>query len=97
MARVVHLPDDVAAAVAAQADERGITVDEFVCELVERASRRRALEAFIGGADVPLREMFDIRRAREQLADELLGEHQAISDDFARLQAQPSDYSLDLD
>ena len=78
MATVVHLPDDVAAVVAERADERGVTVAKFICELVERADRRRALETFIGGADVPVHEPFDIHRAREQLADELLGEHYAL-------------------
>lgn len=94
MATIVHLPDDVATAVAERASERGVTVTDFICDLVERADRRRALEAFIGGADMPTSEPFDLHRAREQLADELLDEHAAISDDFADRQAQPSGHSL---
>ena len=97
MATVVHLPDDVAAVVAERADERGVTVAEFIRDLVERADRRRALEAFIGGADMAVHEPFDIHRAREQLADELLGEHEAISDDFARHHVRRAGHSLGLD
>ena len=55
MAMVVQLPDHVAAAAAERAAERGVTVAEFICELVERADRRQALEAFIGDADEPIR------------------------------------------
>ena len=97
MATVVHLPEDVAAVAAERADERGVTVSEFICELVERADRRRALEAFIGGADMPIHEPFDIHGAREQLADELLGEHEAMSAGFARQHAQSPERSLELD
>lgn len=96
MAMVVQLPDHVAAAAAERAAERGVTVAEFICELVERADRRRALEAFIGGADEPLREPFDIHRAREQLAEELLTEHQAISRSFPGGRARSSEGSRGL-
>ena len=89
MTVTVHLSGDAATVVAERASERGTTVDEFVSELVERADRRHALEAFIGGADKPARSPLDIHRAREELADELLSEHQAISDDFARRDKQP--------
>jgi hypothetical protein len=96
MAMVVQLPDHVAAAATERAAERGVTVAEFICELVERADRRQALEAFIGGADEPVREPFDIHSAREQLSAELLTEHQAISEDFARGRAHSSEGSRGL-
>ncbi|WP_420625765.1 hypothetical protein [Candidatus Poriferisodalis sp.] len=93
----VDLPDDVVAVLVERADERGVTVAEFICELVERSDRRRALEALIGSVDAPIEEPFDIHRVREELADELLEEHRAISEDFARRGARSAGRSIGRD
>ena len=97
MAISVHLPDEVAALLSERADERGVSVADFICELLERADRRRALEAFIGSVDLPVDEPFDIHREREEMADELLRKHQAISEDFARRQARSAGRAAGLD
>ncbi len=97
MVMAVHLPDDVAAVLAERADERGVTVAALICALVERSDRRRALETYIGGADGPVRESFDIHRARKELADDLLKEHQAIREDFAGRRARSTGRSAGLD
>ena len=97
MAMAVHLPDEVAGVLCERADERGVTVAEFICELVERSDRRRALETFIGGADEPVHEPFDIHRAREESAGELLKEHQAISEDFAGRRVRSTGHTVGHD
>ena len=48
--------------------------------MAQRLTARQALEAFIGSADGAVGEPFDIHKARAELADELLQEHDALSE-----------------
>ena len=75
----VHLPDAVAAVLEQRAAERGVSVAEFISELVERSHRRRALRGLIGSVDLPVDEPFDIHRARDEMADELLRKQDELS------------------
>lgn len=70
--------------------------DHVAAAAAERVACRRALESFIGGADKPDREPIDIHRAREQFAEELMTEYQAISKDFTRGCARASEESRGL-
>ena len=69
----VHLPDAVAAVLEQRAAERGVSVAEFISELVERSDRRRALRGLIGSVDLPVDEPFDIHRARDECRTNFCG------------------------
>ena len=47
----IEVPDDVAAALAAAAAERGMTVAEFIADLVTDRSERAGLDGFLGCMD----------------------------------------------
>ena len=72
MTTVLRLPDDIAALLEKRASERGLTLTELVSEMARPPRDRRALEAFIGCADMAVDEPFDIHQARADAADELL-------------------------
>ena len=83
MTLTVHLPEEVAARLAAEATRRGITVDDLVAEMVARlpsepasanAGDEDALEAFIGSGASGRTERFDIHDARAELAARKLAE-----------------------
>jgi hypothetical protein len=81
MSTTVHLPDDLAERLAAEAARRGISVDEVAAEaLAARYPQagsdrgRDALEAFIGSGSSGRREPFDIHKARAELAERKLAE-----------------------
>ena len=97
MAPVVHLPDEVAAILTERAAERGLTVPQLISDMVLPPSRPRALDEFIGSASVPVDEPFEIRRARQELADELLADQRDLSADLARRSAPLTGPSIDLD
>jgi plasmid stability protein len=72
----VHLPDELAARLAAESARRGISVEELTAELLgERLPSTGpdnfALDAFIGSGSSGHREPFDIHRARAELAEHL--------------------------
>ena len=94
---MVSLPDDVAALLEENAALRGVTVAEFICELAQLSANRQALEAFIGCADVPVDRPFDIRQARADVADELLGEQDRLSSEPLRDISRNDGLSFDLD
>ena len=85
MTVVVRLPDEVATILEDRATERGLTVPQLITQMVLGPSRRQALEALIGCAEVPDDKLFEIHRARQELADELLKDQNALSADFADL------------
>ena len=89
MPTTVTLSADLVAELDERAAERGITVEELICEFVRGSDRRLALEAFIGGAEGPDGSSLDIRRARAELGDRLSSEHDEWSADFA--QPRPAD------
>jgi hypothetical protein len=71
----VHLSEDLANRLAAEAARRGISVDEVAAEALAARYPRPgsepgydALEAFIGSGSSGQREPFDIRQARIDLA-----------------------------
>ena len=97
MTTVLHLPDDVAALLEARAAERGLTVTELVSEMARRPRRRPALDAFIGCADITVGEPFDLNRARTDLADELLREHDDLSVAHAERSSPRAERSLEVD
>ena len=81
MSQTVHLPDDLARRLTAEAERRGISVDTVVTEaLISRfpepgtAQGRDALEAFIGSGASGRREPFDIHRERARVAKRKLAE-----------------------
>lgn len=79
MASTVHLPEDLAARLAAEADRRGLSMDELLVEIVADrlptiAERSDPLEAFIGCGASGTREPFDIHAARTELAGRKLAE-----------------------
>lgn len=63
----IELPDDVAAALAAAAAERGVTEAELIAELVGD-TRDDELDAFIGVGTSGRTESFDIHAERAGLA-----------------------------
>ncbi|MDE0268112.1 MAG: hypothetical protein OXI96_03625 [Acidimicrobiaceae bacterium] len=84
MATVLELPDDVAALLEEHAVHRGLTVVEFISEVAQRTTPLQALDAFIGSADIPVDGTFDIHRARAEIADELLQEHDEFGESHVR-------------
>lgn len=90
MSVVVHLPDEVAAILEARAAERSITVAQLISDMALPPGDRQALEEFIGCASVPVDQPFDVHRARQEVADELLRDQNDLSAEFARLTAGPS-------
>ena len=90
MSVVVHLPDEVAAILEARAAERSITVAQLISDMALRPGHRQALEEFLGCASVPVDQPFDVQRARQEVADELLRDQNDLSADFTRLTAGPS-------
>jgi len=71
----VNLPEDLAARLAAEANRRGITVDEVLAEMVAaRLPAEDPLEAFIGCGASGRAEPFDIHAARAELATHKLAE-----------------------
>lgn len=76
----VHMSEELAARLAAEATRRGLTVDEVLAEMVARLPSERssqngdALEAFIGCGASGRTEPFDIRAARAELASRKLAE-----------------------
>ena len=94
---VVHLPDEVAAVLEARAVDRGLTVPQLISDMVLRPSRRQALEEFIGCASVAVDQPFDVRRARQEVADELLRDQNDLSTDFGRLPAGSAGRPIDID
>lgn len=68
----MHLPEELAARLAAEASRRGVHVDEVAAELLaaglDRPTADDALEAFIGCGASGQRDPFDIHRARAELA-----------------------------
>jgi len=72
----VHLPEELAARLAAESARLGISVEELTAELLgERLPStgpdNSALDAFIGSGSSGHREPFDIHRARAELAEHL--------------------------
>lgn len=75
MSSSVHLPDDLASRLAAEASRRAVSVDDLAAELLEaQLSTPDALEAFIGCGSSGSTEPFDIRQARNELAARRLAE-----------------------
>ena len=81
MASTVHLPEDLAARLAAEAGRRGLSMDELLVEIVAdrlstvvEPSDPDSLEAFIGCGASGTREPFDIHAARTGLAGRKLAE-----------------------
>lgn len=81
MASTVHLPEDLAARLAVEADRRGLSMDELLVEIVAdrlltvaAPSDPDALEAFIGCGASGTGELFDIHAARTELAGRKLAE-----------------------
>jgi hypothetical protein len=81
MSVTLHVPEDLASRLGAEASRRGITVEELAVEAL--AARfpgeatdlgREALEAFIGSAASGRSEPFDIHQARAELAGRKLAE-----------------------
>ena len=77
----LHLPDELAERLAAEASLRGMSVEELAAEaLAARFAEagsdpgHEALEAFIGSGASGRREPFDIHEARAQLAQHKLAE-----------------------
>lgn len=64
---VIELPDDVAAALAAAAHERGLTIPELLAELVADAGSDE-LDALIGIGASGRSEPYDIHAERNALA-----------------------------
>ncbi len=76
MSIAVHLPEELAARLAAESARRGISVEELTAELLgERLAStgpdNSALDAFIGSGSSGHREPFDIHLARAELAEHL--------------------------
>ena len=84
MATVLELSDDVVALLEEHAVHRGLTVVEFIREVAQHATPQQALDAFIGSADIQVDETSDIHRARTKIADELLQEHDELSENRMR-------------
>jgi hypothetical protein len=78
----VNLPADIAARLVAEAARRGVSVDDLVAELIAAglsdvpppAEGDDPLEAFIGSGSSGRKEPFDLRQARQDLADQRRGE-----------------------
>lgn len=68
----VHLPDELAAPLAAAAAARGIAVEQIAAELVAEGLAGKgatdALEAFLGSGSSGQHEPLDIHQARRELA-----------------------------
>ncbi|HUR18193.1 MAG TPA: hypothetical protein VMZ51_04565 [Acidimicrobiales bacterium] len=78
MSAVVHLPEELADRLAAEAARRHTTVEELLVELVAdrlpAPGAGDALEAFIGCGASGRSEPFDIHSARTELAARKLAE-----------------------
>jgi thioredoxin reductase len=83
MSQTVHIPHDLAQRLAAEAERRGVSVEEVVVTEVLAAgcfpvrateSRHDALDAFIGSGSSDRREPFDIHQERARLAERNLAE-----------------------
>ena len=81
MSQTVHVPDDLAQRLVAEAEGRGVSLDEVVTEaLIARfpgsgaSFGQDALEAFIGSGSSGRREPFDIHQERARLAKRKLAE-----------------------
>jgi predicted transcriptional regulator len=81
MSQTVRLPDDLAQRLAAEAERRGVSVDEVVTDALVAhfpeqgtESGHDALEAFIGSGSSGRREAFDIHQERARLAEHKLAE-----------------------
>jgi hypothetical protein len=75
----VRLPDELAGRLAAEADRRGLTVDDLLDALAEdrlpiTGEGGGSLEAFIGCGASGQREPFDIHAGRAELAGRKLAE-----------------------
>lgn len=79
MTKILELPDDVAVLLQEKAAQRGMTVAGLISETARQPTPQQALEAFIGSADAKVGEPFDIPKARAELADKLLREHDILS------------------
>lgn len=68
----VHLPDELAAPLAAAAAARGVDVEQVAAELVAEGLAGQdappVLEAFLGSGSSGRREPLDIHQARRELA-----------------------------
>lgn len=73
MSITVHLPDALAAPLAAAAAARGVGVEQIAAELVAEGLAGRgksaALEAFLASGSSGRHEPLDINAARRELAD----------------------------
>jgi hypothetical protein len=72
---IVHVPEEIAERLAAEAARRHLSVDEVAAEALaarypksESDPGHDALEAFIGSGDSGRDEPFDIHEARRELA-----------------------------
>ncbi len=81
MSLTVHLPEELADRLTAEAARRGMSVDEVAAEALAARYPKAgsdpgydALEAFIGSGDSGHSEAFDIHRARAELAETKLTE-----------------------
>jgi hypothetical protein len=77
----VHVPDELALLLTAEAACRGLSVDEVAAEApavsYPRAGSDRgrdALEAFIGSGSSGRRDQFDIHKSRAELAERKLAD-----------------------
>lgn len=76
----VQIPDELAARLAEEAAERGVAVDVVLTELIAarlpsaQTTNHDALEAFIGFGASGITEPFDIRQARQEIADHMTTE-----------------------
>ncbi len=75
MTTVLHLPDEVATLLEERASERGLTLPQLVAEMARRPRDLRALETFIGCAEIEVDAPFDVHQSRIDAADELLRDY----------------------
>lgn len=72
MTITVHLPDELAAPLAAAAAARGVEVEQIAAELVAEglagSGAVDALEAYLGSGSSGQQEALDIHQARRELA-----------------------------
>lgn len=73
MSLVLHVPEELATRLEAEASRRGVTVDELAAEALAArfpgpGAGHDALGAFIGSGASGRREAFDIHQARAELA-----------------------------
>jgi Ribbon-helix-helix protein, copG family len=81
MSQTVRVPDELAERLTAEAERRGVSVDEVVSDALTAhfpepgtGSGHSALEAFIGSGSSGQRELFDIHQERARLAERKLAE-----------------------